>query len=83
MASNEWTEYHLTREGWLEGDRQQDFSALLRRAVPADRVLSVVYKETSSGIGAVFGSRGEVWRSDNEGLIAELLKKFGDAPNEL
>jgi hypothetical protein len=83
MASNEWTAYHLTPDGWISGDKQEDSSPLRRRPAPADRILSVIYKETSSGFGPVYGSREEVWRSGDAVLIAELLEKFGTAPREL
>lgn len=82
-ASNEWTAYHLTATGWIEGDKQRDFSPLLRQPAPPDRVLSVVYKETCNGYGPVHNSLQEQWRSPDEALIADLLKRFGPAPQEL
>ena len=39
-ASNEWSEYHLTPNGWVEGSEKLDFSRTERPA-PADRVLTV------------------------------------------
>jgi len=82
-ATNEWTAYHLTRDGWVEGDKQRDFAPLLRRPAPPDRVLSIVYKETGSGYGSVRGSSRELWRGDDEAKITELLAQFGPAPQEL
>lgn len=66
-----------------EGNIQRDLAPLLRQPAPADRVLSVVYKETSSGYGSVYGEPEDAWRSDDQVLIAELLTKFGPAPEEL
>lgn len=82
-ASNEWTAYHLTPEGWVEGDKQRDFGSLIRQPAPENRVLSVVYKETCNGYGPVHGSQQEQWRSADSVLVDELLAKHGPAPREL
>lgn len=83
MASSEWTLWHLTPSGWVTGDQQFDTGPMVRRTAPADRVLSSVYKETSSGYTVPLGSRTESWRGADEALIANLLEKFGPAPSEL
>jgi len=82
-ASNEWTEYHLTEDGWVEGDQKRDFGKPLSRPTPPGRVLSFVYKETGNGYGPLQGSNNEIWRGSDEALIAVLLEKFGPAPQEI
>lgn len=83
MASSEWTLWHLTPSGWVTGDQQFDSGPMVRRAVPADRVLSSVYKETSSGYSMPTGGHTERWRGSDDSLIASLLNKWGPAPSEL
>jgi hypothetical protein len=82
-ASNEWTEYHLTPEGWVVGDQRKDFGDLKRVEAPVDRVLTVTYQEISNGYGAVQNSLQENWRSDDDGVVVVLLAKFGSAPKSL
>lgn len=82
-ASNEWTVYHLTPEGWIEGDKQRDFAPLVRQPIPESRVLSVVYKETGSGYGPVNCSQQQQWQSTDVVLLEELLNKYGPPPKEL
>jgi hypothetical protein len=67
----------------MTGDQQRDFAKLHHRPTPADRVLSVVYKEVLSGYGPMKESLQEVWRADDESAITSLLEQFGPAPKEL
>jgi hypothetical protein len=83
ILGSEWTAYHLTPGGWVEGDKQREFAPLLSRPAPADRALSVVYKVVRDSDGAVQESQREAWREPNEVLIAELLARFGPTPQEL
>ena len=83
MASSEWTLWHLTPKGWVAGDQQFDTGPMVSRAVPADRVLSSVYKETSSGYSMPAGGNTEIWRGSDERLITSLLNEWDAAPSEL
>jgi len=56
---------------------------MVRRSVPVDRVLSSIYKETSSGYSLPVGGNTETWRGNDEGMIGSLLNKWGQAPSEL
>lgn len=83
MASNEWTMWHLTPDGWIAGDQQFDTGPMVHRMVPPDCLLSSLYKETSGGFDGPFGNRTESWRGSDEKLIAGLLERFGPPPAEL
>jgi hypothetical protein len=79
--SNEWTEYHLTPRGWVEGSSRVDIGNVTTMPIPADRVLTKTYHETqSSSFSKMHKRTEEDWRSDNEMLIRELLQKFGPCP---
>lgn len=83
ILGSEWTAYHLTRVGWVDGDKQREFAPLLSRPAPGDRVLSVVNKVTRNGEGVVSETQHEAWRDSDELLIEALLAKFGPAPKSL
>lgn len=83
-ASREWTEWHLTPRGWERGSEMVDVGNLTEVPPPADRVLTHKYREImSSGFSPIDRYNDEIWRTDDEERIAELLKTFGSAPNTL
>jgi hypothetical protein len=75
-ASNEWTEYHLTQNGWVEGSQKRDFGQTIRRPSPEGSVMRVLYHETCNGYGPVHGSTKEEWRSDDTILVEALLENL-------
>ncbi len=80
-ASEEWVEWHLTPSGWIKGSIHLDFNKTEVVDVPRDRVLTCMYKEyMSSGFSKLKTSVKEEWKSENEEVIQELLKKFGSCP---
>jgi hypothetical protein len=81
--SEEWTERHLTPRGWELGSERTDFS-LKTREIPADRVLTVRYREFLSERDGS-GEKGtiETWSSSNRTLIANLKAQFGLPPERL
>ena len=81
--SEEWTERHLTPRGWEMGSEKTDFS-LKTREPPADRVLTVRYRELISDRGGG-GERGtiEMWSGSNRSAIAKLRAQFGPWPEHL
>jgi hypothetical protein len=82
-ASNEWTQWHLTPRGWEAGAEKTDFNRT-DRDPPADRVLTVTYKEhVSSSFSAMDATVREEWRSPDAALVAALLNQFGPAPEHL
>lgn len=83
-ASNEWTLWHLTPRGWERGTEKTDFGEADEKPAPNDRVLTVKYREfMSSMFSSIEKTRDEVWRSQDERLVADLLAKFGPAPRSL
>jgi hypothetical protein len=81
--TNEWTEWHLTPKGWERGTEKTDFQKIDRES-PADRVLSVVYKEfASSHHSKMEVSLNATWQSSDAEAIATLKEKFGLPPNHL
>ena len=80
-ASNEWIEWHLTPSGWKKGSYLLDFNKPVIVEPPKDRVLTCEYKEyMSSGFSKLETSVTEEWRSKDEKVIQDLLKKFGECP---
>lgn len=78
MAFNkEWTEWHLTHEGWVMGDRKTTFSEIVSRPKPASTVLTMRYEEYQShSLAKPKVYNHQVWIGDNEELISALKSKF-------
>jgi hypothetical protein len=82
-ASNEWTEWHLTPRGWERGTEKEDFRRVDREP-PADRVLTVVYRQfLSSSYSKMEESLDTTWQSHDATAIAVLKEKFGSPPQQL
>ena len=80
-ASNEWTEYHLTRKGWMAGSSKFDFGPENVVTPPVDRVLTCRYREkVSSPFSSMEQCTQEVWRCGDDAAIASLRERFGDCP---
>lgn len=78
-ASNEWWEYHLTPDGWVEGDFQLDFGVPQRRHIPENRVLTICESQKmSSPFSPIETTWTEIFRSDDEEVIKKLLELYGD-----
>lgn len=78
--SREWTEWHLTPQGWVAGTANLD-SSLRQKPTPPDRALTFRYHETMrSPFKPPEESLEEVWRSDDRAKIDELRKAHGDCP---
>lgn len=85
--SSEWTEYHLTPSGWVEGSRCVDFGGATTLVPPRDRVLTCRYSEKirSPYVGGRLEfvpekRTQEVWRHEADGRVRKLLDKFGPCP---
>lgn len=83
ILNSEWTAYHLTPTGWVVGDKQRQFAPLLSRPAPDDRLLSVVNKVSPREFGTSELVQREVWRTVDEVLVSQALKRFGPAPMTL
>ena len=83
-ASHEWTERHLTPRGWEGGSWKIDFGSTHYKEPPPDRVLSCTYHEKLSSVFSQMQKYvDEVWRSDDEAQIKELIEQFGECPESL
>lgn len=78
-ASQEWTDWHLTPNGWVAGEKKRD-SGLMVSQIPTDRVKSVRYMELCNGYSTPFGDSQEQWQSKDDALVQALLDQFGPAP---
>jgi hypothetical protein len=82
-TSNEWTEWHLTPNGWQRGTEKEDFRRI-DRDPPPGRVLTTVYTEfLSSSFSSLDKSVETTWRSNDANAIATLQEKFGPPPESL
>jgi hypothetical protein len=83
-ASHEWTDWHLTPNGWIEGSYQVDFAGVTERPIPPDRVMTVRWDEFLGALqGKMHRTHREQWRSDDAAIVEQLLQKFGEAPAHL
>lgn len=83
-ASHEWTDWHLTANGWVEGSSQLDFAGVQEKPIPQDRVLTIRWDEFLGAIqGKMHRTHQEQWRSEDAPLVEELLQKFGPPPHHL
>ncbi len=80
----EWTEWHLTPEGWKRGSTRVQGKGNTWADEPEDRVLSYVYKEVeTNGSGQAQVSAEESWRSKTATDIDALLRQHGPSPRQL
>jgi hypothetical protein len=82
MASFESTERHLTPEGWIIGTVVLD-SGRKEISPPHNRVLTVVWIESSDGYAPAVGVAKTTWQSRDEKEVNALLTKFGPAEPSL
>ena len=82
-ASDEWTEWHLTPRGWERGSERVDVGNVTPRDPPADRVLTVRYREYSSWGANLTVYQDELWRSPDVESVDSLLRQFCEAPRSL
>ncbi len=79
----EWTEWHLTPEGWRRGSTRVQGKGNTWADEPEDRVLSYVYKEVESAGSKPRVSVEESWRSKTAADVDALLRHHGPSPREL
>ncbi|WP_396604869.1 hypothetical protein ACFLEY_22385 [Bradyrhizobium sp. YCK136] len=81
--SNEWTEWHLTPEGWVRGTEKEDFRTI-NREPPPDRVKTVVYKQRLASVYSKLEEGHSVtWAANDSAAISRLETKFGPPPRNL
>ncbi len=81
--SNEWTEWHLTPEGWVRGTEKEDFRTITREP-PAERVKTVRWHDyLSSRFSKPDRYHSDIWVSSDRSAVAALEAKFGPPPDSL
>lgn len=82
--SYEWTDWHLTPEGWVKGDYKTDFNReVVKVKPPANRVLTRRYIESISTVYAPLKiTRKNIWSIRNVSEIKRLFRKY-QYPNSL
>jgi hypothetical protein len=81
--SNEWTEWHLTPEGWGRGTEKEDFRTIDREP-PHNRVKTVrSHDYISSRFSKADRYHSDVWSPQDKAAIARLEAKFGPPPSNL
>lgn len=80
-ASNEWTEWHLTKNGWVKGTEKTDFGRS-DIETPADRIATYRYKEYVASVHSRMNiSWDREWSQDNASL-QEIINSHGEYPND-
>lgn len=83
-ASNEYTEWHLTTQGWERGSERVDFGNTTKREPPSERLLTVKYWEyMSSGFSKLDKGQTELFRCGDEEKVASMLQLYGEPPKHL
>ncbi len=83
-ASNEWTDYHLTPQGWQEGSIRRDFGNVREKEPPSDRVQTYRWSEEFSSLYSRLECGGQVvWESTDKAAVQTLRATFGDPPSRL
>jgi hypothetical protein len=82
-ASDEVDEMHLTPSGWVQGSEKIDFSGWTHRDPPADRLLTVRFREhMSSAFSKMDLSAEETCHAPNDEIVAALVKHGTDPRHE-
>jgi hypothetical protein len=75
LASQTWSEWHLTPRGWESSE------AANHADLPADRVLTCEDLETSADFaGEPCHSLKIIWHCDDSALVRELMLRYGHCP---
>ncbi|WP_094676412.1 hypothetical protein [Hydrocoleum sp. CS-953] len=80
-ASNEWEEWHLTPDGWIEGTLKTDFSRK-EVEIPTNRVATYRYQEY---LASTFSKMDRDWlktSGDDEETITSLIELHGKYPTK-
>ncbi len=84
MKSNEWREWYLTSDGWVQGSLQLDFNKKEIVNPPTEWFIRGVWSETNSG--PLFNKlviERELAKGQTQESISSLIREFGDVPNSL
>ncbi len=79
MAQIVYCDYHLTIRGWIKGTQRWDDGTLTNVNPPGDSALTVRYTAPINRPPYVTTQ----WKTDKTDKLNELLKLYGDLPDEL
>jgi hypothetical protein len=83
ILSLEWTDWHLTPNGWTKGSHKMDFHNIHFKEPPPDRLLTRRYEESIESIYAPLKiKRKTLWANCNPKLIKKLIRQY-NFPNTL
>ena len=82
-ASNEWTEWHLTPEGWVRGSERRDGPGTTLVDYPEGSVLVFRYSEFSGWGMNIERNCYERRKSGSDEEIKVLLEQHGECPRRL
>jgi hypothetical protein len=82
--SKEWTDWHLTPEGWVRGSERTDGVGIEEKPVPPGTVLTQRWlEEQTSPYSSMYRGLETQWTSDDKEAIQALLEKHGNCPETL
>jgi len=73
--SNEWTEWHLTPNGWIPGSEKLDHTRVITKEPPVDRVYSFEYREEVP-YNTMNITSTTIYGDETSQEVQELLEKF-------
>ena len=80
--SEEWIEFHLTLDGWVEGSELMDIAGLRVKEIPQGRVLTLrIYSRASGASSGPQKWYSETWSHHDKSTVDELVKKYGKKPS--
>ena len=84
-ALSDWTEWHLTPQGWQRGTiKTAILASIIVRRPPADRVLSCRFYQRRGDAGCAPAQwTNEVWKDADPAQVESLVQQYGSCPHEL
>lgn len=84
VASNEWTEWHLTPNGWVAGSRREDNVGITKVPDPPGSVAVYTVHEVVGAIGGRWDRDVSLTRKiGTQEEIDRLLAQYGSCPNHV
>ncbi|QFR43753.1 hypothetical protein [Sulfurimonas xiamenensis] len=81
-TAGEYTEWHLTPNGWERGTQVTDSGKKIKSS-PENRVLTLKYEEHMSSTLKLNTRCEQTWSNKNEEQINKLIAEFGECPCSL
>lgn len=88
--SDEWSKWHLTENGWVQGTTQRDWGVVNEVDPPEGTVLTCRYREKiythnvmKGGDKFIEMSSADEEKLKNDPVIKRLIQKYGECPKSL